>query len=78
MLRAAHGPIPETAWVAAEGAYGAAPRQDLRKAAERFLADPGYQQRCFKGLEVEGAEGVLMGVRALLADLDVAEASPAG
>jgi Nucleotidyl transferase AbiEii toxin, Type IV TA system len=70
VLRAAHGPVPEAAWSAVEGAYGAAPRQDLRKAAERFLGDPAYQRRCFTGLDVEGADGVLLGVQALLADLD--------
>jgi hypothetical protein len=70
VLRAAHGPIPEAAWSAAERAYGPAPRQDLREAAARFLADPEYQRRCFTGLDVEGADGVLLGVAALVADLD--------
>jgi hypothetical protein len=70
VLRAAHGPIPEAAWRAAEGAYGPAPRKDLRHAAEGFLEDPEYQQRCFTGLQVEEDAGVLPGVRALLADLD--------
>lgn len=44
VLRVAHGPIPEAAWVAAERAYRAGPVGDLRKAAERFLAEPEYQQ----------------------------------
>ena len=72
VLRSAHGSIPAAAWSAVEGAYGPAPRQDLRKAAELFLDDPEYQRRCFAGLDVEGADGVLSGVRALLADLDAA------
>jgi hypothetical protein len=74
VLRAEHGPIPAEAWSAAEGAYRAAPREDLRKAAERFLGEPEYQQRCFAGLQVEGADRVLLGVRALLSDLDAAPA----
>lgn len=69
VLRAAHGPIPEAAWSAVEQAYGLAPRQDLHKAAERFLEDSDYQRRCFTGLEVEGEEGILLGVQTLLADL---------
>jgi hypothetical protein len=72
ILRVSHGPIPETAWIAAEGAYRAAPRLDLRRAADRFLADPEYQRRCFEGLDVERADDVLRGVHALLADLDAA------
>jgi hypothetical protein len=76
VLREKHGPIPDFAWAAAETAYGAAPRQDLRKAAERFLQDPVYQQRCFTGLDVDGAERVVLGVQALLADLGTAERSP--
>jgi predicted nucleotidyltransferase component of viral defense system len=75
VLRSAHGPIPEAAWVAAESAYGTAPRQDLRKSADRFLADQDYQRRCFTGLDIEGTEGVLQGVRVLRADL---EAPPGG
>jgi hypothetical protein len=70
VLRISHGPIPEVAWAAAERAYRSAPRQDLRKAAERFLAEPEYQRRCFAGLDVEGTGDVLRGVRALLGDLD--------
>ncbi len=69
VLRLAHGPIPTAAWSAAEEAYGSAPRDDLRKAAERFLQDAGYQQRCFAGLDVEGGDDVLRGVGALLGDL---------
>lgn len=72
VLRMAHGPIPEAAWAAVEAAYRAAPVQDLRKAAERFLAEPEDQRRCFTGLEVERTEDVLCGVRALLSDLDAA------
>ena len=72
VLRVAHGPIPESAWAAAETAYRLGPRQDLRKAAERFLGDPAYQQRCFTGLEVERADDILLGARTLLADLDAA------
>lgn len=69
VLRGAHGSIPDAAWAAAEAAYGLAPRQDLRKAAERFLQDPPYQERCFTGLDIEGSDDVLDGIRALLADL---------
>lgn len=69
VLRVAHGPIPDAAWAAAESAYRSAPRQDLQKAADRFLADVEYQRRCFTGLDVEGTDDVLSGVRALLADL---------
>jgi hypothetical protein len=72
VLRAAHGPIPDAAWNAAESAYGQAPRQDLRKAAARFVADPEYQRRCFTGLSVEGEDGVVLGVHTLLADLGAA------
>jgi Nucleotidyl transferase AbiEii toxin, Type IV TA system len=70
MLRIAHGPIPEAAWTAAAHAYRSGPVDDLRKAAERFLAEPEYQRRCFAGLDVEREDDVLRGVRALLADLD--------
>ncbi|WP_437663265.1 nucleotidyl transferase AbiEii/AbiGii toxin family protein [Sorangium sp. So ce1182] len=70
MLRVSHGPIPEAAWASAERAYKSAPLHDLRKAAERFLAEPGYQGRCFAGLDVEGTDDILRGVRALLSDLD--------
>lgn len=70
VLRMSYGPIPKEAWIAVEAAYRAAPVQDLRKAAERFLAEPAYQQRCFTGLDVERTEEVLSGVQALLADLD--------
>lgn len=69
VLRLAHGPIPEAAWAAVEQAYRSAPAQDLRKAAERFLAEPDYQHRCFTGLDVEDTGDVLRGVRALLLDL---------
>jgi hypothetical protein len=69
VLRAAHGPIPASAWAAAEAAYGSAPRGDLRKAAGEFLADPRYQERCLTGLDVDDPERVLSGVRALLADV---------
>jgi len=72
VLRSAHGPVPEAAWSAAEGAYGPAPRQDLIRAAERFVADPDYQRRCFTGLDVEGEDGVVLGVKALLADMEAA------
>ena len=75
VLRNSHGPIPETAWVAAERAYRSAPLQDLRKAATRFLAEPDYQWRCFTGLDVEGTDDVLRGVRALLSDLDATHSS---
>ncbi len=77
ILRVMHGPIPQTAWVATEHAYRSGPVNDLRKAAERFIAEPNYQQRCFDGLEVEGTEDVLRGVRALLVDLD-APTTPTG
>lgn len=77
VLRISHGPIPEAAWLAVEGAYRSAPVEDLRKAAERFLAEPEYQRRCFTGLSVEGPEDVLRGVQALLSDLD-AGATPSG
>lgn len=70
VLRVAHGPVPDAAWIAVEAAYRSAPVEDLRKAAEQFLAEPGYQQRCFAGLDVERPEDVLRGVRALLSDLD--------
>jgi hypothetical protein len=76
VLRMAHGPVPEAAWSTVESAYGTAPRQDLHRAAERFLGDPDYQERCFTGLDVEGADRVLLGVQALLADLDAAPATP--
>jgi Nucleotidyl transferase AbiEii toxin, Type IV TA system len=69
VLRTAHGPIPEAAWSAAEGAYGLAPRHDLLRAAARFVAEPDFQRRCFTGLDVEGEDGVLLGVQTLLADL---------
>jgi len=69
VLRLAHGPIPAEAWSAADEAYRSAPREDLQKAAERFLQDESYQRRCFAGLDVEGGEDVLRGVRALVADL---------
>ena len=71
ILRVSHGPIPEAAWIAVEAAYRSAPVQDLRKAAERFLGEPNYQERCFTGLEVERTDDVLRGVRELLSDLDV-------
>jgi hypothetical protein len=74
VLRVAHGPIPEEAWAAAERAYRSAPRQDLRKAAERFLAEPEHQRRCFAGLDIEGTSDVLRGVRALRSDLDTTAA----
>ncbi|MFT3775322.1 MAG: nucleotidyl transferase AbiEii/AbiGii toxin family protein [Minicystis sp.] len=70
VLRAEHGPIPEAAWSAVVSAYGPSSRQDLRKAAERFVGDPDYQRRCFTGLDVEGEDRVMQGVEALLADLD--------
>jgi hypothetical protein len=70
VLRVSHGPIPEVAWSAVEAAYRSGPVQDLRKAAERFLADPDYQRRCFTGLDVENPDDVVRGVRALLSDLD--------
>ncbi|MCK6586244.1 MAG: nucleotidyl transferase AbiEii/AbiGii toxin family protein [Polyangiaceae bacterium] len=73
VLRISHGPIPEAAWVAVEGAYRSAPAQDLRKAAERFLAEPEYQRRCFAGLDVERPGEVLQGIRALLSDLDAGD-----
>ncbi|MEO5729885.1 MAG: hypothetical protein ABI134_31610, partial [Byssovorax sp.] len=69
---------PEAAWVAAERAYRSGPVGDLRKAAERFLAEPEYQQRCFAGLEVEGTEDVLRGVRELLLDLEAGGAGGVG
>jgi hypothetical protein len=53
VLRNSHGPIPEAAWVAVEAAYRSAPLEDLRKAADRFLAEPKYQERCCTGLDVE-------------------------
>jgi hypothetical protein len=70
ILRVSHGPVPQAAWEAVEAAYRSAPVQDLRKAAERFLAEPDYQKRCFTGLDVERTDDVLLGVRALLSDLD--------
>jgi hypothetical protein len=70
VLRASHGPIPDGAWAAAERAYRSAPRDDLRMAAEQFLADPAYQQRCFTGLDVDDTRQVLSGAQALLEDLD--------
>ncbi len=72
VLRNAHGPIPEAAWKAVEQAYRSAPRSDLRKAAERFVAEPEYQQRCFQGLDAEDTARILEGVRALLLDLNAA------
>lgn len=69
ILRLAHGPIPEASWAHAEGAYLAAPRLDLRRAAERFLADANYQARCFARLGVERGDDVLRGVDALLVGL---------
>jgi hypothetical protein len=75
VLRISHGPIPDAAWAAVEGAYSRAPVEDLRKAATRFLAEPAYQQRCFTGLDVERPEEVLRGVRALLSDLDASSAT---
>jgi hypothetical protein len=69
VLRSAHGPIPEAAWAAAEGAYRSSPRDDLRRAAQRFLAEPSYQERCFSGLEVETPDEVRRGVETLLSDL---------
>jgi hypothetical protein len=68
VLRVSHGPIPEAAWTAAESAYRAAPRQDVQRAAERFLAEPEYQRRCFSGLDVDRGDEILHGVRALLSD----------
>ena len=73
VLRVSHGPIPDAAWAAVEAAYRSAPAQDLRKAAERFLAEPEYQRRCFTGLDVEHPDDILRGVRALLSDLDSSE-----
>ena len=70
ILRVSHGPVPQSAWDATAKAYRAAPLQDLRKAAERFLADPQYQQRCFAGLDVQAVDLVLSGVSSLLLDLD--------
>jgi hypothetical protein len=71
VLRAAHGAIPDPVWAAVEQAYRSGPRQDLRKVAENFLADPDYRQRCFGGLGVEhDTENVVEGVRALVRDLD--------
>jgi hypothetical protein len=70
ILRVSHGPIPEAAWNAANSAYHAAPRHDLRKAVAQFLAEPTYQQRCFTGLDVERPDDVLRGVLALRSDLD--------
>lgn len=70
ILRVAHGPVPESAWIAAEGAYRTAPAEDLRKAGERFLGEPAYQERCFAGLDVDRREDVLEGVSALLSDLN--------
>jgi hypothetical protein len=73
VLRVSHGPVPGAAWAAVEAAYRSAPVQDLRKAAERFLAEPEYQERCFTGLDVERPDDVLRGVRALLSDFDASE-----
>lgn len=74
VLRISHGPIPEAAWASVERAYRSGPLQDLRKAAEQFLADTGYQRRCFTGLDIEATDDVLRGVRALLSDLDAQSA----
>jgi hypothetical protein len=52
-LRARFGAIPPGAWAKAEGAYRAAPRLDLRKAAVRFLAGDEHRERCFSGLGIE-------------------------
>ncbi len=67
-----HRPVPQSAWNAAGKAYRAAPFQDLRKATERFLAEPQYQQRYFAGLGVQSVELVRDGVKALLLDVDIA------
>lgn len=69
VLRAKVGPIPAEAWTKAESAYGAPVRRDLRKALEAFLGDPGFQDRCFKGLAATSPALVLNGAGQLLADL---------
>lgn len=43
-----------------------------------LFPEPEYQQRCFAGLEVEGTEDVLRGVRELLLDLDAGRAGASG
>jgi hypothetical protein len=51
-LRAAHGPIPDRAWHAAESAYKSAPREALKKAALAYLADAERRARCSAGLGI--------------------------
>lgn len=75
ILRISHGPIPDAAWAAASDAYRAAPADDLRRAATRFLAEPDYRRRCFEGLGVDVPEDVVRGVAALLSDLGADVAS---
>lgn len=73
VLRRAHGPIPKAVWAAVEAAYRAGPRKDLRKVAERFLADKQHRERCFAGLGIdEDSERVVEGVHELVRDLDAA------
>ena len=69
VLRSAHGPVPEGAWATVERAYRAAPREDLRHAAARFLSDSEYRDRCFKGLSVERGDDIVSGVEKLVEDL---------
>lgn len=70
VLRGQHGRIPEAAWRAAEGAYGSAPREDLRKAIAAFRADERFRERCFAGLQIRDPDPVLAGVELLHGDLE--------
>jgi len=59
------GPIPEAAWLKAEGAYGPTAARDLERAAERFVEREDHQQRCFERLDVRGREELLESIRSL-------------
>lgn len=72
-MRRHWGEIPPEAWERAEGAYKAAPRKDLRKALEQFLADAEFRQRCFEGLAVsEIGRGELVEALETLGDAPLA------
>jgi hypothetical protein len=69
-LRNRIGPIPERAWEKVREAYRTAAHDDLRKALLAFSGDIPYQQRCFRGLQIDDPEDLLTSASQLLLDLE--------
>jgi hypothetical protein len=71
ILREAHGPISDRAWVRAARAYGEHARADVVKSLVRILRDTERRERDFRALRVDDADRVMRGLALLGGDLGV-------